>query len=113
MPPQEHSRRYSFLNQQQRCKCSLTVQDVMSLSVSDDRFCVSAETEAEGPGAGRQHQTELEEAGRWKSLPQGRQEDQQEEEEEGGAVMLSCCVCFHQRKVWFFASRNTKNIHSF
>ena len=68
-------------------------------------ICVSAETEAEGPGAGRQHQAELEEAGRWKSLPQGRQEDQQEEEEEGGAVMLSCCVCFHQRKVWFFPQR--------
>ncbi|XP_078137184.1 uncharacterized protein LOC144537378 isoform X2 [Sander vitreus] len=30
----------------------------------------AAQTEAEGPGSGRQHQTELEEAGRWKSIPQ-------------------------------------------
>ena len=42
-------------------------------------FCLSAQTEAEGPGAERRRQAELEEAVGWKSLPQGREEDQEEE----------------------------------
>ena len=70
---------------------------------NDEEFCVSAQTAAEGPGAGWQHQTELEEAARWKSLPQGREEDKEEEEDQKGwALRLNCCVCFHQRKVDLF-----------
>jgi len=41
-------------------------------------FHLSAQTEAGGLGAERRHQTELEEAVGWKSLPQGREEDQEE-----------------------------------
>jgi len=35
-------------------------------------ICVSAQTEAEGSGGEWRHQTELEEAGGWKDLPQRR-----------------------------------------
>ena len=42
-------------------------------------FCISAQTEAERPRGERQHHTELEEAVRWKSLPQGREEEQEED----------------------------------
>ncbi len=43
---------------------------------SNVEFCISAQTEAEGPGAERRRQTELEEAVRWKGLPQGEEGDE-------------------------------------
>jgi len=53
------------------------MQDVRKHQSSEEFFFlyVSAQTEAEGPGAERGHQTELEEAVGWKSLPQGREEE--------------------------------------
>ena len=40
-------------------------------------FCISAQTEAKAEGGEWRRQTELEEAVRWKSLPQGREEDKE------------------------------------